>query len=108
MGAKIKDEVWDEIVQYISEGLKPKDAYTIAGISRSAFQKKKKADVRYLHAIKKAREEFKRVHINKIASADQWQSSAWILERMFPEDFKEQKKVEHDGVEIVIKKASES
>jgi hypothetical protein len=83
----IKQEQWENVLKAIASGLNNDDACDSAGISRSIFYKKVKDDLDFLDTYKKAKIQFKLTHIQKISKANNWQSSAWLLERKFAEEF---------------------
>ena len=83
----IKQEQWENVLKAIASGLNNDDACDSAGISRSIFYKKIKEDLDFLDTYKKAKIQFKLTHIQKISKANNWQSSAWLLERKFAEEF---------------------
>lgn len=90
-------EIQREICEHIEKGLSEKDAYTYAGVKESTYFKWKREIVQFSQAIKKALIGFKRTHLETIgrASKRSWTAAAWLLERKFPAEFKEQKGVEH-------------
>ncbi len=98
MPAKIKNEVWDEIIKYIESGLTFRDAYELAGISNYSFYTKIKQDSNYYNSIKRALVKFKQYHLNKIRKDESWQSSAWILERKFKDEFARLEQIESKEV----------
>jgi len=83
----IQKEQWENVLKAIASGLNNDDACDSAGISRSIFYKKIKDDLDFLDTYKKAKIQFKLTHIQKISKAENWQSSAWLLERKFAEEF---------------------
>ena len=83
----IQQQQWENVLKAIASGLNNDDACASAGISRSIFYKKLKDDLDFLDTYKKAKIQFKLTHINKISKANSWQSSAWLLERKFAEEF---------------------
>jgi len=93
----ILQEQWDAVIQAISSGLKKKDAIEIAGISETAFFDRQKDDADFSELVKKAELAFKLRHIKNIEekSDDNWQCSAWLLERKFKGEFGKEQKVEH-------------
>ena len=99
MPAKIKDEIWNEIVEYIKGGLTRKDVFELAGISNYSFYDKLKKDSNYYNTIKKAEVSFKQHHLDKIRSDKTWQSSAWLLERKFKDEFARLEKIESKEVD---------
>lgn len=106
---KLTKELIKELCKYISNGLGIKDCCDIVGISQSAFYmwqteadtgfKKGKEEcgparnlklkLELVEEIKKAYSKYKLVHITRIneASKNEWQASAWMLERKFPDEF---------------------
>ena len=93
----ILQEQWDAVIQAISSGLKKKDAIEIAGISETAFFDRQKDDADFSELVKKAELAFKLRHIKNIEqkAEDNWQCSAWLLERKFKDEFGKEQKVEH-------------
>lgn len=106
--SKISKELIDEFLTYKENGISDKDACDMCGIAHSTFYrwldeaeteingndpKRPVADLalkKDLRAgLKKAKASFKAYHIQNITKASKktWQASAWILERMYPEEF---------------------
>ncbi|HEV8176914.1 MAG TPA: hypothetical protein VGP44_04430 [Gemmatimonadales bacterium] len=72
------------LVELIREGLTQKDASAIVGISEDSFIRWKQDFADFAARIKKAEAEFILDNVRivqKAASANTWQASAWILER---------------------------
>ena len=102
----IPPERWQDVIDNIAAGMNNDDACAIAGISEASFYNRKKDDLEFLESVKRAESEFIKTHVKKIATSNQWQSSAWLLERKYPNKFKEQKKVEHEGIQLTIENVS--
>ena len=85
--SKYTPEIVKEICGYIEDGLLQKDAQVLAGISKSTFHQWEKDHSDFSDALIAAKTRGKAHHIKKIKKADQWQSSAWYLERKFPDEF---------------------
>jgi transposase len=83
----ITDKQWEQVLAGIASGLNNDDACASAGVSRSLFYKRTKEEVDFLDRYKRAKIQFKLTHIRKIADNSSWQSSAWLLERKFAEEF---------------------
>lgn len=101
----VSKEKWDKVVELISNGKLYKHACAIAGVGESTFYDKKKNDPEFLEAIKKADAEYIAHHEQFISDSPQWTAHAWLLERKFPQIYKEQKKIEHEGIDIKISDA---
>ena len=106
---KLTKEFIDEFCKYTASGLGIKDCCDICGITQSCFYLwKQEAEtgfvagkesrgkaanlnikIEFFDKLKKANAKFKAVHINRInkASEKEWQASAWMLERKFPDEF---------------------
>jgi transposase-like protein len=101
---KLTNEVKGQIVATISMGLTDKDACVVAGISEVTFYEwlnrgrnkegyngRKWAPVyaTFANEVERARVANKVHHVRNIyrASETQWQASAWMLERRFPEEY---------------------
>jgi hypothetical protein len=106
---KLTEELIKEICKYISNGLGVKDCCDIVGISQQSFYRwQTEAETGFKEGkeelgaatniklkrllseeIKKAYSKYKLVHITRIneASKNEWQASAWMLERKFPDEF---------------------
>lgn len=82
------------IVSAIKRGASFTIAADAAGIGRTSFYKWRTEDEQFELAIKKARNECALERLDKITGSDQWQASAWWLERQFPEDFSLVQKIE--------------
>ena len=87
-------ENMDYIEKSVSLGMTNKDALAIAGIDESTFYKwgkrAEKGDEPYFQffqRIKRARIKGKRSRIERIVNDSSWQSDAWWLERIYPEEF---------------------
>jgi len=112
---KLSKEMVDQICLYIENGNTNKDAVLLSGITETAFyQWKEKANrikdagrlnrseneiyLYLLESIKKAESKFRAYHIGNInvASKKEWQASAWMLERRYPNEFGRR------GVEIEV------
>lgn len=85
--SKYTPEIVEEICGYIEDGLLQKDAAVLAGISVSTFHEWDNKHSEFSEALIAAKLRGKAHHIKKIKKADQWQSSAWYLERKFPDEF---------------------
>jgi len=83
----ITKQQWEQVLAGIASGLNNDDACASAGVSRSLFYKKTKEELDFLDRYKRAKIQFKLTHIRKIADNSSWQSSAWLLERKFAEEF---------------------
>jgi len=83
----IPTETWSEVIKNIEGGLTQKDSCDLAGIHVDSLMKRMRRDSIFSKRIKKANIEFKKTHVNKIAKDDAWQSSAWLLERKFKDEF---------------------
>ncbi len=112
---KINKDIIDQICLFIENGNSNKDAVVLAGVPESTFYNWKSRAVqlkdaerltwvRYeiysylLECIKKAEAKFRAYHISNINSAakKEWQASAWMLERRYPNEFGRR------GVEIEV------
>ena len=99
----LDNKIIEEFDKLLSEGASIVTACDIIGISNKTYYNwKNKAEeiseakdqkeelfLHFLHVIKKARAEFKHKTLKVInrASIDSWQAAAWLLERMYPEEF---------------------
>ena len=84
---KLTDELSKKICAFIASGATNEDACKLTGIGESSFYDWIKRFPEFSEAVKKASVDFKRAHILKIAMDESWQSSAWLLERRFPEEY---------------------
>jgi hypothetical protein len=97
------DEVKEVLLAALREGMPKSHACDLAGLSRRTFydwlDRAEDGQVEYAqiaHDIKKAQADFvqaRLAEIKKASSGGQWQASAWMLERMFKEDFARLEKV---------------
>ena len=99
MGRKTKysNELATRICANIAGGATYEDACRMEGIATSSYYCWLKKFPEFSQAVKKATVQFKRVHLSKIASADSWQASAWLLERRFPYEYGRRPPVEVMG-----------
>jgi len=101
MSAKIKDEIWEDIIGYIEKGLVPAQAYLCAGVSKDCYYRKLKDDKDYYDTIKTAQQKFKQHHVNNIMrhSEKDWHASGWLLERIYSKEYAKIEKVEEKKVD---------
>lgn len=92
----IHDEIWEKLLSAIASGLTEQDACQVVGVGRTTLHEKKKKDAVYKEEVRKANIVFKLKHIQNIAehSKTSWQSSAWLLERKFPNEFGTQSRID--------------
>jgi len=85
-------EIVEEIAGYIIEFGKQKDAAILAGITETTFHEwiKDKRKPEFAKSIKRAQAIFKRNRIGRIKKAGKkgtWQADAWLLERLYRDEF---------------------
>ncbi len=96
--SKCTNELTAAVSQHVESGLPFRDACALAGVSRQAGYawlssaesdpKKYPHYVAFAESLSVARAKFKSTCLVDIrAGAPAWQSRAWLLERLFPEDF---------------------
>lgn len=83
----IPEEIWQEVLKGIASGLTNRDACARVGVKENSFYFKRKSDPEFDSEVKRALIAFKLKHINVVARDPSWQSSAWLLERKFREEF---------------------
>lgn len=83
----IPDELWEKVIRGIASGLTNRDACALAGIKENTFYVRRAKDKDFDDAVKAALIQFKLKHITTIARDPSWQSSAWLLERKFRDEF---------------------
>ena len=93
----ITDEQWMTCLALVNNGLTQKDAAIRAGISEATFYNKCTNDAEFKEKLLRSRIQFKLTHIQNIAEKSKitWQASAWLLERMFRDEFGKETKIEH-------------
>jgi len=110
------DELKNGIAKYIENGVSDRDACELIGLGKTTFylwqsddpknplSPEQKAD--FTDTIKKAKAKRKLYLVNKImvAAEKTWQAAAWYLERVYPEEFAEHKKVEMIDAEKEFKR----
>ena len=86
---KLTEQSLVDIEKYASEGYWEKDIATLLGYEETYFSKEIKHLPQVSQAIKKGRIKFKQKAIKRIQAAGdkQWQALAWLLERMFKDEF---------------------
>lgn len=106
---KLTDEVCEAICKNIIEGNTVKYSVQKEGLDESTYYKwiKKGEEAKsgkffqFVQSIKKAKEEAKSELVKDIKAHGKknWQSLAWLLERMYPNEFgrRENVKMEHKG-----------
>lgn len=89
-------EMIKTIAGYIAEGLTNQDACNLACIAEVTFYDwLKRAEsgeepfAEFSKAVKKAQIQFKQTHVKNVGkkSKRNWQASAWLLERKFPDEW---------------------
>lgn len=119
-------EVVNEIADAIKGGMSYEDAAALAGISRATLQnwkarakaenerlqekgarirKKEQVFVDFLDTLKRAELEGKQYLLTIIANAGkkQWQASAWLLERRYPDEYGRRQRVDiPDKVKVEV------
>ena len=116
------NELTKEIEQAIVTGLSYRDACEVVGINESTFYKwiqrgeaelERVADggdvaeseqpfVQFVNTIKKAIPKRKSTLLHKIRTDESWQSAAWLLERIHPDEFSRHVKVESNQPVITL------
>ena len=115
---KFTDEIKQKLIVYRQNGLSKCKCAKMAGINESTLydwinkgKKAKRGKYRewYL-AFEKAYVEFEAYHLQRIIDDDSWQSSAWILERKFKNEYAKQDnhQLEHTGQVTVNKSIKET
>ena len=108
-----------QLCGWVENGATQKDATALENIAEETFYRWKKRgeeDIKkgestiysqFCESLKRARVAFKQYHREQIlkAAKKQWQASAWMLERQFPEEYGRKQQIEHsgDGLNITIK-----
>ena len=95
--SKLDDELQKKIIRYISQGNTYDRACKLVGISERVFYYWKEAGEKaksgkyfhFLQEVKKAEAKFIAYHTANITQHSQqnWQASAWLLERKCPKEF---------------------
>lgn len=89
--SKLTEELIDTLCKYVSEGAYNYTACEMVGINEASLYRwlgqKDKGGlfVKLSKSLKKAQGGFEHTHVKQVSLDPQWQSSAWILERRFPE-----------------------
>lgn len=83
------DEQKKQVLEYISSGLSIKDSCQLTGIGEKTYYDIVNRDAQFSQDAQKARLKCKLSHIKNIKTAgnNQWQASAWWLERMYKTEF---------------------
>ena len=91
---KLTDQLISDAVQCKRNGMTNKDTAAYIGISEATFyawanQPKGDKQVEFSEALKKAEADFKAALRSRIikASDTSWQAAAWMLERLYPEEY---------------------
>lgn len=83
----IKPEQWQKVLDAIASGLTNADAAIVAGMHQSTLYERIANDAEFSESVKKALIGFKFKHIKQVSDNASWQSSAWMLERKFKDEF---------------------
>lgn len=88
---KYSKEMCEEAERLAGELRQYKDIAASLGISNDTFWRYMKDKPDFSEAIKRGKERWKSAIefqcLNRIAQDDSWQSQAWILERVFPDQY---------------------
>lgn len=114
--AKFNDETIEIILKARESGLNQKECAEVAGINEATLYKwinkgKSAKSGRYkdfYNDFQMAKNKNKLFHLKKIHEAESWTSSAWYLERVYPEEFgrKDRMNLTHDGKMEIESKVS--
>lgn len=102
---KFNDEIIEQLCNAREHGLNITDCANLCNVSRetiySWLKKGEKAKSgkykQFYERFQKASTKFKFYHLDKITKDESWQSSAWILERTFPDEYGRKEKHEVDS-----------
>lgn len=75
------------LLQLVAAGMPQSNAAECVDLTPQAVSKRKARNSGFLEAINKARSKGMFAHLAKILKDKDWRSSAWYLERQFPEEF---------------------
>lgn len=97
--SKNTPEVREAIINAVRNGAYAKHAAEAAGIGRSTLYEWLSDDADFAGQIARATADRTNSAIQRIQehALRDWRADAWLLERTQPEDFREQKAVEHAG-----------
>lgn len=97
--SKATPEVKAAIVESVRNGAYAKHAALAAGVSERALYQWQESDEQFAAAITQAAADRTNSAIQRIRDHGErdWRAEAWLLERTQPENFREQKAVEHGG-----------
>ena len=91
---KCDKQTIDQAVKYKRNGMNNKDIAACIGISERTFYKwlnepKSENQIQFGQSLKNAESEFKAALRSRImrASDDSWQAAAWMLERLYPDEY---------------------
>ena len=92
---KFDDKICEQLCTYRENGLNLTDCAKLCSISPKTLRRwlKKGREAKtgkykeFSENWDKCNAKFKAYHLNKITKDESWQSSAWILERSFPDEF---------------------
>ena len=87
------------ILEAIGRGLSQKDAAKLADVSEVTLSTWKKENLNFLNAIEKKEIGVKEKIIDTIIrkSEKEWTAGAWYLERKYPEEYSERRRIEIDA-----------
>lgn len=80
-------EAADRLCRALEMGHTHKAACALAGISPATFYDWKGSDLEFLETVGRAEATAIEYHVAKINADPSWRSSAWMLERRFPEHY---------------------
>ena len=87
---KLTEALTAKICELLSEGLSQTKVCDMVDISMDAFARWMKDNAEFSGAVKKAKAECERWHLNQIKAGSReghWQASAWYLERTNPKTY---------------------
>ena len=82
-----------KILNRIREGEPPTIACQLEGISKTSLKRWKDDSPEFVERMEQAEAEFHAKLVKIVSSSDSPQDAKWLLERRFPEDYREQKQI---------------
>ena len=80
--------IWyDCMIDQLHQGVSVSEACEVLGISRTSYYRSLKADPIFKDRVERARAHAASRLTKKIADHDDWRSAAWLLEKLYPEEW---------------------
>lgn len=101
-GIVVTTEVMASVCEILEAGGSRNDAADVVGVGRSTLHYAIERNPTFGEQVKKAEVAGKLHHLRVIANSDAWQSSAWFLERKYPDEFARREPASKEAAQEIV------